>query len=84
MGIEQVQNEPDFALLNVSRGLGLAVVVGVMQSHRGAVTVESSLGKGTTVRILFPPIASLESDALQNEAGPLSGNILLGDEEITH
>jgi two-component system cell cycle sensor histidine kinase/response regulator CckA len=35
-------------------GLGLSVVYGVMQSHQGAVTVESTLGEGATFTLYFP------------------------------
>ena len=35
-------------------GLGLAVVHGIMQGHGGAVTVESSVGAGSTFRLFFP------------------------------
>ncbi|GBC85593.1 Blue-light-activated protein [bacterium HR11] len=35
-------------------GLGLAVVYGVMQRHEGDIQIESELGRGTTVRLVFP------------------------------
>jgi signal transduction histidine kinase/CheY-like chemotaxis protein len=35
-------------------GLGLAMVFGVMRRHEGDIQVESRLGEGTTVRLLFP------------------------------
>jgi PAS domain S-box-containing protein len=35
-------------------GLGLAVVHGIMQSHEGALTVESQPGEGTVFRLYFP------------------------------
>jgi len=38
----------------VSAGLGLAVVSGIVQSHRGKITVESKVGVGTTFTILLP------------------------------
>jgi signal transduction histidine kinase len=35
-------------------GLGLAMVYGTMERHDGSVEIESALGVGTTVRLLFP------------------------------
>ncbi|NLE02543.1 MAG: hypothetical protein GX640_21980 [Fibrobacter sp.] len=35
-------------------GMGLAAVYGIMQSHKGAVYVETEVGKGTTFTMLFP------------------------------
>ena len=35
-------------------GLGLAMVYGVMERHKGSIEIISVLGKGTTFRLLFP------------------------------
>ncbi|MCG3208606.1 MAG: Sensor histidine kinase RcsC [Anaerolineae bacterium] len=35
-------------------GLGLSMVYGVMQRHDGAIEIESTLGRGTTIRLHFP------------------------------
>jgi signal transduction histidine kinase/CheY-like chemotaxis protein len=35
-------------------GLGLAMVYGMMERHEGTVEVESQLGQGTTIRLIFP------------------------------
>ncbi len=48
--------EPFYSTKFIGRGLGLALTVAVMQSHCGAITIESSPGQGTIVRILFPSV----------------------------
>ncbi|MBU6400129.1 MAG: response regulator [Verrucomicrobia bacterium] len=35
-------------------GLGLPMVYGVMERHEGQIEIDSELGKGTTVRLIFP------------------------------
>jgi PAS domain S-box-containing protein len=48
-------------------GLGLSMVHGTMVSHHGTVTIDSELGEGTTVSLLFPATTDLpcepETDA---------------------
>ncbi|HOG47570.1 MAG TPA: histidine kinase N-terminal 7TM domain-containing protein [Anaerolineae bacterium] len=45
--------EPFFSTKFAGRGLGMAAVLGIVRGHRGAITVESAAGRGTTVRVLF-------------------------------
>jgi len=50
--------EPFYTTKFVGRGLGLSLTVGIMQSHNGAITIESTPHKCTIVRVLLPAISS--------------------------
>lgn len=46
--------DPFFSTKFTGRGLGLAAVVGIVRSHKGAIIIESKLKKGTKFKIYFP------------------------------
>ena len=46
--------DPFFSSKFTGRGLGAAVILGIVRAHNGAVAVESEPGKGSTFRIFFP------------------------------
>ncbi len=50
--------DPYFTTKEIGKGsgMGLSVVHGILQSHQGAISVDSEPGKGSTFRILFPVI----------------------------
>ncbi len=50
--------DPYFTTKEVGKGsgLGLAVVLGIVKRHRGAVSVQSAPGKGSTFSIYFPTL----------------------------
>jgi CheY-like chemotaxis protein len=50
--------EPQFSSKGAGRGLGLALVQGIVRAHHGAVQVYSKPDVGTTVRVLLPTAGS--------------------------
>ena len=50
--------DPFFTTKFTGRGLGLSVVLGIVQAHGGAVAMESRPGQGTVVRAYFPECAA--------------------------
>ncbi|UCF91969.1 MAG: PAS domain S-box protein [Desulfobacterales bacterium] len=66
-------------------GLGLAVVHGIVQRHRGGIGVESAPGKGTTFHVYFPSKGrAAEAVAMELDASlPKGGEciLFLDDEE---
>jgi signal transduction histidine kinase len=46
--------DPFVTTRGLGRGLGLAAVTGIVQAHHAYLTVETAVGEGTTVRVLFP------------------------------
>ncbi len=46
--------DPFFSTKLTGRGLGLPVVLGVVRGHGGSISMQSTLGRGTRVRVLLP------------------------------
>jgi two-component system, cell cycle sensor histidine kinase and response regulator CckA len=81
--------DPYFTTKEIGQGLGmgLAVVYGIVKKNDGAIRIESQLGQGTTVEVLFPQIeAPATAEAEGSEAGlfPIgTERILLVDDEAS-
>jgi len=54
--------EPFFSTKFTGRGLGLAVVLGVLRQHHGVLSFESAAGAGATFRIWLPTTEPADAD----------------------
>jgi CheY-like chemotaxis protein len=73
--------EPFFTTKGVNgTGLGLAEVYGIVRRHRGRAEIESTLGAGTTVRLMFPPASpGAASSGVARNARPPRRVLLVED-----
>ena len=84
--------EPFFTTKFWGRGLGMAEVIGIVKGHDGAIIVDSQVGMGTTIRVLFPAMAQVQAPSVQDievietkapasDSGRRRKTILLVDDE---
>jgi PAS domain S-box-containing protein len=81
--------EPFFTTKKVGKGtgLGLAMVYGIVKSHRGFISCSSKPGEGTTVKVYLPTVEQgVETVQEKETKAPVAGGkeriLLVDDEDI--
>ncbi len=85
--------DPFFTTKPNRPGMGLAIVLGLVRGHKGALKIDSQPGRGTTVNVLLPlaewPSAGIDPqqekpDSLPvSETAPPRGTVLIAEDDET-
>jgi len=76
--------DPYFTTKQKGSGLGLAICYSIIKNHHGSITVESTLGVGSTFHIYLPVhnVPSLEERRIKEDMTKvIGGNVLVMDDE---
>ena len=57
--------EPYFTTKKSGSGLGLAICYDIIRKHNGIITIDSQVGKGTTISIILPAVKKAEEEKVE-------------------
>ena len=83
-GVKEHIFDPFFTTKPAGKGLGLAAVLGIIRAHRGAISVSSSPGSGTTFTVLLPASDTVAPPTVEHAPSPEwrgQGTFLVVDDE---
>jgi PAS domain S-box-containing protein len=85
--------DPFFTTKPHRQGMGLATVLGFVRGHKGALKIDSQLGRGTTVIVLLPlserPSTRIDPQQVKpdppsvSETAPPRGTVLIAEDDET-
>jgi CheY-like chemotaxis protein len=77
----QLFAQPFFSTKPRHRGLGLAVVFGVLRAHRGGFRLDAAPGGGTCVRLYLPPAVGSSRPSPPSVGGGAGEKVLVVDDD---
>ncbi len=76
--------DPYFSTKEKGSGLGLATAFSIVERHNGRLSVQSTLGQGTTFQMLIPASSALpekDTNLIPGSGGTIKGTVLVLDDD---